>query len=299
MTKRPNVLIAGGTGFIGRRLLSVLLDGNCPVTILSRGEQPALPPGVESRRGNLLEADGLENSLSDIDTLYYLVHSLDAGIGRFRDLDRRAAENFRAAADRAGVARVIYLGGLGAEGKLLSDHLGSRREVEEILHQGNFSTTVLRAAIIIGRGGASFEVLRALVKTSPMIPDPPGLDTRCQPIAVDDAVAYLAGCLEEERTAGETFDIGGPEIMTYRDLLEEFARAAADLNLYFPVPYLPKTLTARWLGLVSGVPVPVVRALLDGLDNEVVCRDDRIREILPIPLTPFGQAVKKALQEKP
>jgi len=298
MAVHSTVLVAGGTGFIGRRLVPVLLARSHPVAVLGRREPPSLPAGAGFRQGNLLEPDGLEESLHDVGTVFYLVHSLEAGESRFRDMDRGAAENFQAAADRAGVRRVIYLGGLGDEGESLSHHLGSRREVEAILGKGRFATTVLRAAIIIGRGGASFEILRALVGTSPMIPDPPGLATRCQPIAADDVVAYLSGCLAEERTAGGTFDIGGPDVMSYRDMLEEFARAAKDLNLFFPVPFLPERLTAGWLSLVSGVPAPVVRALLEGLENEVVCRDDRIRELLPIPLTPFREAVRKALAEK-
>jgi uncharacterized protein YbjT (DUF2867 family) len=156
---------------------------------------------------------------------------------------------------------------------------------------------VLRAAVIIGAGGSSFEMLRFLVRTQPVIPDLPGLRTSCQPIAVDNVIGYLAGCLNVEATAGETFDIGGPEILSYREMLEHLAQVAGHVNLYFPTPVFSAWLTSRLIGLLSPVKSEVALALLKGLNNEVVCRENRIRELIPEPLIPYNRAVALALEE--
>ena len=167
----------------------------------------------------------------------------------------------------------------------------------EILRQGNFAVTELRAAIIIGAGGSSFEILRFLVRTQPVIPDLPGLQTRCQPIAVDNVIDYLVGCLEAEATAGQSFDIGGPDILSYREMLEHLARVAGQVNLYFPTPVFSAWLTSRLIGLLTPVDDEVALALLRGLNNEVICRDNRIRDLLPVPLIPYDRAVALALEE--
>lgn len=298
---QPNegtVLVTGATGFIGTRLVKALLGHGYHVRCLVRRPAAGLPAGVESVVGDLLTRAGLAAAVKGIDTAFYLVHSMGGGRAGFERRDREAAENFAAAADRAGVRRVIYLGGLGEAQAGLSEHLASRLEVAGILKTGKFRTTFLRAAVIIGAGGASFELIRYLVARLPVMITPRWVSTRCQPIAVEDVIRYLVGCLGEERTAGETFDIGGPEILSYRDMMERFARIAGRFTLIIPVPLLTPRLSSYWVGLVTPVKPSISMALIEGVRNEVICRDQRIREIIPIPLTPFDDAVRTALAEE-
>lgn len=246
---------------------------------------------------DLLKPETLHAALAGVDTAYYLVHSMGAGHGSFAQQDRQAALNFVAAANASGLRRVIYLGGLGETGDNLSHHLASRLEVASILQTGNFSTTFLRAAVIIGNGGVSYEMVRSLVQRLPVMITPRWVATRNQPIAVADVIAYLAGCLENEQTAGATFDIGGPEIMTYRQMMERFARLMGKRLLIIPVPVLTPRLSSYWVSLFAPIRPAIAIALIEGLKNEVICRENRIRELLPIPLTPYDAAIKTALAE--
>ncbi len=297
MDRKPKILITGATGFIGQRLVKQLRAENYPLRCLSRRPRPPVPADIETVQGDLFDPASLTDALQGIDTAYYLVHSLDAGEAKFARKDRIAARNFLDAAENSGVKRVIYLSGLG-DAETLSEHLRSREEVARILQTGYFKTTVLRAAIIIGAGGASFEILRFLVKTQPVIPDLSDLETRCQPIAVDNVIGYLAGCLKHEETAGESFDIGGPEVFSYKAMLERMAKVAGDVNLYCPTPIFSAWLTSRMIGLLSPVNAELALALLKGLKNEVVCRDTRIRELIPQPLIAYEEAVAIAFLER-
>lgn len=297
-TTGNKVLVTGASGFIGRLLVRRLLDDGFAVRCLLRRTAADVPPGAESVRADMLEPATLTQALLGIDTAYYLVHAMSAGRAGFGRRDREAAENFVAAADKAGVRRVIYLGGLGETGDDLSEHLKSRLEVAEILRKGSFSTTFLRAAIILGAGGASFEMVRSLVNRLPVMITPRWVITRCQPIAVDDVIAYLAGCLADERTSGRTFDIGGPEVLTYKEMMERFGRIVGRNLLILPVPVLTPKLSSYWVGLITPVPPSVSMPLIEGLRNEVICREHAIREILPIRLTPYDEAVRKALSEE-
>lgn len=240
----------------------------------------------------------LDPVLDGIDCAYYLVHSMAGGRAGFERRDREAAGNFTRAAERAGVRRVIYLGGLGETGDQLSEHLRSRLEVADILHAGKFSTTFLRAAVIVGAGGASFELVRGLVKRLPVMITPRWVSTKCQPIAVNDVISYLAGCLADERTAGRTFDIGGPEVMTYREMMERFARLEGKRLYIIPVPVLTPRLSSYWVALFSPVPPSVSMPLIEGLGNEVVCRDNSIRDLIPLQLTNYDDAIRQALLEE-
>jgi len=293
---RADILITGAGGFIGRSLVPLLLSRGRRLRCLYRKEPGCkLPADVESAVGDLLKPQTLGQPLQGIDTVYYLVHSLAAGADRFRALDREAAENFVQAADQAGVQRVIYLSGLGEEAKTLSAHLASRSEVAAILARGHFRTTTLRAAIILGAGGASFELLRYLVKTQPFLLSSTQLDTPCQPIALADVLHYLAGCLDEARTTGRTFEICGPEVLTYRQLLELFAKVAGTVNLFLPVPAIPAAVVGRWVGLFSTLDRSVVEALLEGLGNPVVCHEEQIRKLIPHEPMPLDRAIASAL----
>lgn len=298
MTRSDKViLVTGAGGFIGRRLVQELLRRGHRVRCMDR--RPAShPAGAEQVQADLLQPDSLTAALADVDTAYYLVHSMGQGSGDFAEQDRRAARNFTAAAEAAGVRRVIYLGGLGETGDHLSHHLASRLEVARILQEGRFSTTFLRAAVIIGYGGASYEMVHSLVRRLPVMITPRWVSTRNQPIAVNDVIGYLAGCLEEPRTSGQTFDIGGPEVLTYREMMERFARVEGRWLKIIPVPVLTPKLSSYWVGLVTPVKAAIAIALIEGLKNEVICRDNRIRELVPIPLTSFDDALRTALAEQ-
>jgi uncharacterized protein YbjT (DUF2867 family) len=294
---QKEILITGASGFVGRRLTKALLAAGVKVRCLVR-RTVDLPSGTKAVTGDLLAPETLPAALEGIDTAYYLVHSMGGGWAGFEERDRRAAKNFVTAATAAKVRRVIYLGGLGETGAGLSGHLQSRMEVGAILRSAPFATTFLRAAVIFGAGGASFEMIRSLVERLPLMITPKWVDTKCQPIAVDDVIGYLAGCLTEERTAGETFDIGGPDILTYREMMERFALLEGRKLWIVPVPVLTPWLSALWVALITPVKPAISMPLIEGLANEVVCRENRIRELIPLTLTPFAEAVRKALAEE-
>lgn len=295
----PNVLVTGATGFIGRRLVWALIKEGVAVRCLVRRKGEDLPREADVVQGDLLQRETVDDALRGIDTAYYLVHAMGGARAGFGERDRQAAENFVAAAQRQGVRRVIYLGGLGEEKDALSEHLASRLEVARILQRGSFLTTYLRAAVIIGAGGASFEMIRALVERLPVMITPRWVSTRCQVIAVNDVIAYLVGCLKDERTAGKTFDIGGPEVLSYREMMERFAEIEKKFLKVLPVPLLTPKLSSYWVWLITPVKPSISMPLIEGLGSEVVCRDDEIRKILPIPLTGFDEAVRVALAEEP
>jgi len=256
------------------------------------------PDDVTVVRGDMLDPETLTPAFADVDAAYYLVHSMQSGED-FEDRDRRAARNFVDAADAAGVSRVVYLGGLGEERDRLSEHLRSRREVEQLLAEGEFELTTLRAAIIVGAGSASFQMVHQLVKRLPVMVTPKWVSTPCQPIAIEDVVAYLVGVLDAPETAGGTFEIGGPDVLTYREMLETTARLTGQRLRVVPVPVLSPELSAYWVSLVTDVPKGVARPLIAGLRNPVVVNDDSITDHVDVELTPFETAVREALAEDP
>lgn len=292
------VLVTGATGFVGSRLVKELQSQGRNIRLLVRNRSAVTVHGIGIAEGDLLQPLTLNPAFEGIDTAYYLVHSMSGGRGGFERRDREAAENFKYAAEKAGVRRVIYLGGLGERGEGLSEHLSSRLEVARILQQGRFATTFLRAAVIIGAGSASFEMIRSLVKRLPVMITPRWVSTRCQPIAIADVIAYLAGCLDKEDTSGNTFDIGGPDILTYREMMERFAGLINRKLIILPVPFLTPVLSSYWVALMTPVKPGVSMPLIEGLANEVICQDSRIRNILPIPLTSYDEAVRTALKEE-
>jgi uncharacterized protein YbjT (DUF2867 family) len=294
------VLVTGATGFVGGRLVPVLLDRGHDVRVLVRDPDGYDPPeGVDVGTGDLLEPGSFDAALADVEAAYYLVHSMGSG-GDFAERDRQAAANFARAAGEAGVDRVVYLGGLGedddGEGEELSAHLRSRREVERVLADGNYQLTTLRAAVIIGKGSASFEMIRQLDRRLPVMVTPRWVHTPCQPIAIDDVTGYLAGLLDVPETAGETYEIGGPEVLDYAAIMR---RTAAVMGRRKPiilgVPVLTPELSAYWIGLVTDVPTSVARPLIHGLKTPVVADDEPIRKLVPVDLTPFDEAVTRAL----
>jgi uncharacterized protein YbjT (DUF2867 family) len=295
------VLVTGATGFVGTRLVPTLLDRGHEVVALVRDADGYAPPeGVHVVEGDLLEPDTLPPAFEidgdPVDAAYYLVHSMDGGPG-YEERDRNCAQNFIEAATTTGVDRVIYLGGLGEDREGLSQHLQSRREVERILAEGGPSLTTLRAAIIIGAGSASFEVIHGLASRLPVMTTPKWVYTLCQPIAIGDVVGYLAGVLDAPETADDTFEIGGPEVLTYAEILRRTRRQLGHRLWIVRIPVLSPELSAKWLRLVTDVNPYLARSLVEGLRNTVIVEDDRIREIVPIEQTPFEVAVARAIDE--
>ncbi|SDD09855.1 NAD(P)H-binding protein [Natrinema hispanicum] len=291
------VLVTGATGFVGRRLVAALLaETTHDVTVLVRDAASYDPPaGVTVVEGDVLEPGSFEAAVADADVAYYLIHAMGAS-GDFAERDRRAARNFERAASEAGVERVIYVSGLGSEGDALSSHLASRREVETLLRAGSADVTVLRAAIIIGDGSASFRLIYQLATRLPVMITPQWVDTDCQPIAIDDVIAYCLAVLERPETAGETYEIGGPDVLTYREMLLQTAEIATGRRpLIISVPVLSPQLSSHWVGLVTDVPKEVAYPLIEGVRNRVVVTDDRLERLVEIESTPFAVAVRRAV----
>jgi uncharacterized protein YbjT (DUF2867 family) len=308
MIPSDRVLIIGGTGFVGARLIPKLVDRNIKLRLLVRDlakASPLIPKGsdIEVVKGDLVANAGLAEALRGIHTAYYLVHSM-GGKTLFKNeeyavKDRIAAKNFMAAADSAGLKRVIYLGGLGETNDNLSEHLRSRAEIAQIISSGTPKATVLRAAVIIGAGGASYEMLRYLVERLPVMITPKWVETRIQPIAIRDVLEYLVGCLMNWETAGQEFDIGGSEIFTYVEMMQKYAEARGLAKRFIVrVPVLTPMLSAYWVDLVTPISSGIAHPLIEGLRNEVICHDNRIDQYVPIAKTPFKDAVLTAFSEE-
>ncbi len=305
-TNGEKILLTGATGFVGGRLLRTLSDRGfsprCMVRSLEKFRRrfPDYPAGC-LYEGDLFGSETLARALEGVELAYYLVHSMGGrslfNVAEFAERDRLAARNFVRAADRAGVKRIVYLGGLGEMADNLSKHLKSRHEVADILESGRARATIFRAANILGAGGAPFEMLRHLVEKLPVMLVPRWVNTRCQPIDIRDVIEYLAGCIDHPATEGSEFDIGGPEIITYRDMMRIYARVRGLKRALISLPLLTPRLSSLWISLLSPVPAGVVSPLLEGLRNEVVCRENRIRDIIPIPLTPLEVSICNALVE--
>jgi uncharacterized protein YbjT (DUF2867 family) len=247
-------------------------------------------------RGDVGDESSLRTALEGCDAAYYLVHSLDSA--DFQERDAKAARSFGRAAADAGVRRIIYLGGLGDDSDDLSAHLRSRRQVEELLGTSGVPVTVLRAGIVIGHGGVSWEMTRQLVAHLPAMVTPRWVHTRTQPIAVGDVVRYLVGVLEAPEAEGRAFDVGGPEVLEYLEMLTRVAEIQGRRLLIVPVPLLSPKLSSYWLSLVTDVDVQTGRSLIDSMTNEVVVRDDSIRRVVPFEPMPYDEAVLTALGER-
>ena len=301
--KNKPVLVVGATGYVGVRLVSHLLGLGLRVRAAARSPDKlrvspwAGDPAVESVRANVFDREMMRRACEGCSAAFYLVHSMGSHRSDFSRADREAAENMAWAAKEARLDRVIYLGGLGEDDPGLSEHLRSRAEVGVILQAGSVPATVLRAAMIIGSGSASFEILRYLVDRLPVMITPRWVNTECQPIPIRNVLSYLSGCLEVPDTAGGTFDIGGPEIVTYRRLMQVYAEEASlAKRLILPVPVLSPRLSSYWIHLLTPVPASIARPLAEGLSNRVVCREDRIRNLVPQTLLDCRQAIRLSLK---
>jgi uncharacterized protein YbjT (DUF2867 family) len=301
MEMKP-VLVTGATGYVGGRLVPLLLQAGIKVRAIARTPAKLLSrpwathPGLEIVSADMLDRDSLYRAAEGCSAVYYLVHSMNDLRKNFADLDRTAAQNMVEAAKAGGVAKIIYLGGLGGEEAAMSRHLRSRHEVAQILRSGPVPLTYLRSGIILGSGSASFEILRYLVDRLPVMITPRWVDTECQPIAIRDVLFYLVGCLDHEETTGDTFDIGGPHSLTYRKLMEIYAEEAnLRRRLIIRVPVLTPRLSSYWIHLVTPVHASIAKPLAEGLATPVLCRDSRILSIIPRELTSCRQAIRYAL----
>jgi uncharacterized protein YbjT (DUF2867 family) len=282
--------VIGATGFVGRALVPVLARRGEVIAVSRRGTAPDVP-GVRALAADA--TDSFRGALEGVDVAYYLVHSL--GSRDFSGLDRRAAENVAAEAERAGVSQIVYLGGLGEDQPGLSDHLRSRMETGAVLASGAVPVTTLRAAVIVGRGSAAFDTMVALVDRLPVMIAPRWLSTPTQPIALDDLIRYLDGVAGNAEALGESFDAGGPEILTYGEMVKRIARIRGRRPLMLEVPVLTPRLSSYWLHLVTPVRAAVARPLIEGLRIPTVAQEDRLRRLLPFPLTGFCDAARRAL----
>jgi uncharacterized protein YbjT (DUF2867 family)/uncharacterized protein YndB with AHSA1/START domain len=256
----------------------------------------AADPQIEMAQADVLDHVALEKAVKGCWAAFYLVHSMNPRHKDFAKADRTAANNMAKAAEEAALERIIYLGGLGVEGSLLSKHLKSRTEVAKILQTGNVPTTFLRAAMILGSGSASFEILRYLVERLPVMITPRWVQNPVQPIAIRNVLNYLEGCLEHDETLGKTFDIGGSDILTYRKLMDIYADEAGLAKRWIiPVPFLTPRLSSYWIHLVSPVPSYIARPLAEGLRNPVVCQENHIRSIIPQKLLSCRDTIRLAL----
>ena len=289
------VLVTGATGFVGRRLVPALLEEGHEVRAMTRHPEKYQAEGLPVA-GDVFDPDSLTGPLTGVDVAYYLVHSLDDP--DFERKDAEAARTFGRVAAEAGVRQIVYLGGLGDDEGELSAHLRSRREVEGLLGEAGVLVTVLRAAIVVGAGGISWELTRQLVKNLPAMVVPRWVSTPTQPIALDDVIRYLVGVAGNDEAKGRVFEIGGPDPMTYLEMLQVAAEISAGHRVpIVRVPVLTPRLSSYWLALVTDVDVTTGRNLIDSMGTPVVVTDTSIRDLVPgAPLT-YEEAVRRALEE--
>ena len=285
------VAVFGATGTIGTSLLPLLAREHEVVAISRRPHEREA--GIEWRQADASDAVSVRRALDRVDVAYYLVHSL--GVSDFEERDLRAASTIAAEAERAELRQLIYLGGLGENEDDLSPHLRSRIETGRRLESGAVPVTTLRAAMVIGPGSAAFETVVALVDRLPAMVCPRWVGVPTQPIALDDALAYLTGVCGLEQAFDRSFDIGGPEVMTYRQMIERIARLRGKHPLIVEVPFLTPRLSSYWLHLVTPVKAAVARPLIEGLRSETVVRENGIDQLVPLELTPFDEAARDAL----
>jgi len=297
---QPLVLITGANGYVGRRLLAALEAQGQPIRCFVRDAKrltPASPSTTQIQQGDALDPVSLAKAMTGVDTAYYLMHSMET-TGDFASMERQTAGLFAHAARSAGIRRVIYLGGLGTDGRDLSPHLRSRHEVGEILRREGPLTVEFRAAIIIGSGSLSFEIIRALVERLPVMVTPRWVDTPSQPIGIQDVIAYLMAAREIPLEGSRVFEIGGPNQVSYRDLMREYAGQRGLCRWMIRVPVLTPRLSSLWLALVTPVYAHVGRKLIEGLRNPTVVRNFSACTAFGIEPVDLPTAIAQALDDK-
>ncbi|HEV8103972.1 MAG TPA: NAD(P)H-binding protein [Gaiellaceae bacterium] len=285
------IAVLGATGTIGSALVPLLAEQHEVLAISRSPHRPS--DGLRWAQADATDADSVQTAFEGVEVAYYLVHSL--GSADFAERDRVAASVVARAAERAGLRQLVYLGGLGDQSPELSRHLRSRAETGKLLASGSTPVTTLRAAMVIGAGSAAFETIVALVDRLPGMICPRWVSTPTQPIALADVTAYLAAAAGHDQMLGESFDAGGPDVMTYREMIERIAAIRGKRRLIVEVPVLTPRLSSYWLNLVTPVRAGLARPLIEGLRNATVAGDDRILRLVPLRLTSFDDAARVAL----
>lgn len=294
-----NILVTGASGYIGGRLFPRLINAGHHVICLVRNPQQLKGKkweNVEIREADVLDLASLRPAMQGIEVAYYLIHSMAGGPVGFEERDHLGGLNFGIAAREAGVQRIIYLGGLGVCEKELSPHLASRQDVGEVLRTSGVPVTEFRAAVVIGSGSMGFEMFRYLTERLPVMITPRWVSTRCQPIAIENVLDYLTLCLTEPRSIGNLYEIGGPEVLTYGSMMQEYALARHLKRYLLPVPILTPRLSSYWVNIVTPIPASYAQPLIEGLRNEVVVRDPSAQEVFKIKLIPYREALRLALE---
>lgn len=293
------VLVLGATGYIGGRLVPRLRQRGhkvrCLVRDVSRARGRVWAERADIYEGDILQPESLSAAFAGVEVVYYLVHSMAAGRRAFEELDRLGARNVAQAAGEARVARIIYLGGLGRRDRIQSRHLRSRHEVGDTLREGTVPVTEYRAAVVVGSGSLSFELIHHLVNRLPVMICPRWVYTRTQPIGIGDVLAYLIQAIEKPETAGKSIDIGGPNILSYRDMMLTVARELGLRRLLIQVPVLTPRLSSYWVNLVTPIRTQAARMLIESLRYETICENSLAQEYFDIRPLPFEETVRRAL----
>lgn len=291
------VIVTGVTGYIGARLVTKLVHAGHDVVAFARSRsRVVVPPSIQDHvtvvEGDLLKPETLPR-IESCDVAYYLVHSLTHKGNNFEKLEESCAHNFLNWLQTSGCRQIIYLSGV-SDDQQLSKHLASRHRVADILSYGSIPCTVLRAAVIVGSGSASFEIIRGLVEKLPFMVAPRWVSSQCQPIAIVNVVDYLVKVIDHPNCMGKTFDIGGPDVLTYKEMLQHFAKVRGLKRYILSVPVLTPRLSSYWLFFVTPVNFSLARSLVDSLKNHAVCGDNNLQKVIPIHLIPYPEAVQRA-----
>ncbi|UCH89567.1 MAG: DUF2867 domain-containing protein [Thermoplasmata archaeon] len=301
MTKKP-ILVLGSSGYVGTRLVEQLIIEGYKVRAVARNKNRlknnfwAAHPSVEIISADILDLSQVRSACKSCETAYYLIHSMLSSKKGFAEADRKAAQNFVNTAESEGLKRIIYLGGLGEKESGMGEHLRSRAEVADILKSGKVPVTYLRAAMIIGSGGSSFEIVRYLVDRLPVMTTPNWVYTKSQPISISNVIQYLTKSLEVPETIGETFDIGGPDILSYKELFDLYSgEAKLKKRWIVKLPILTPKMSSYWVALVTPVKLTLIRPLIEGLRTEAICKDNRIKNLIPQNLITCKRAIRAAI----
>jgi uncharacterized protein YbjT (DUF2867 family) len=292
------ILVTGASGYVGSHLVTELLARGYRLRLMIRGNAEGYKrrwPDAEIAVADAFDPEQLKTALRGIDVAYYMIHSLNLGHDHFESADHRAVVNFKKAAEENQIKRIIYLGGLGDINSRLSHHLESRIDTAISLIMGKVPVTTLRAAVIFGSGGSSYEIIHHLVKRMPILAPPPWAKNKCQPIALGDLIKYLIGVLEAPETAGGYYDVGGRDVLTYEEMLKDFAKIIKKRMLFIKSPFNAVSLYSYMASLISPVPYALIRCLFESMQNETVCLENSIRDIIPFQPLSYKEMILEAM----